>query len=197
MAEQDDEQKKRDEELIKTFDEVLEDSRWDRSLFFKNIKKRLTDLRGYLKVELGFDQAAQENTAVNAVAQTPVSNELPTGTIEIYVSLYAAEGTNISRWETILNTIGSHSISRPIYKLEQDIQDAIRGKDYQQNDAYAVVLVQDVEILKPFNNKPPLDKAGRELLVIKEGAIQARNISRFVHYGSEFVYKNARLVKVK
>jgi intracellular multiplication protein IcmQ len=196
MAQQDEDQKKREEDLIKAFDEVIKDERWERSLFFRNIRKGLSDTREYLKRELGLTQE-MEVQPQHATQEIAAPTALPEGVIEIYISLYAAEGSNINRWETILGSLSAHSISRPIYKNEQDIKDIIRTKDYQQNDAYVAIRIHEAEILKPFNNKTPLDKAGRELLVIKEGAILPQNISRFVHFGSEYIYKGGRLIKVK
>jgi intracellular multiplication protein IcmQ len=195
MAQEDEDQKKLEEDLIKAFDEVIKDERWERSLFFRNIRKGLGDARDYLKKELGLTQEVEVPPPTPQEIAT--SAALPEGIIEIFISLYAAEGGSVNRWETILSSLSAHSISRPIYKNEQDIKDIIRGKDYQQNDAYVVIHIREAEILKPFNNKTPVDKAGRELLVIKEGAILPQNISRFVHFGSEYVYKSGRLIKVK
>lgn len=185
-----DEEHKHAQEILKVLDNAISNGRWERSLFFKAIRKQLEDLRDQFQKDV--DALHASGSTLSYLPQTiPIENR-----VEVYVSIYAAEGSIISKWENLINSLGgTHTISRPVYRNEQDIIANIRSKDYKQNDAYIAVYVQKSDILKPYNDKPPIDRFGRELLILKEGAVDSHNITRFVHISGIYSLESGKLIR--
>ena len=155
--------------ILKTLDEAIANGPWDYNLFFKGIGKKLMDARERFVRELGLE--------VIPVKKVPkLRTRVPNCSPE---SMFPdqAEGANISKWQTVINTLAGYNLTRPVYKSEIDIQEAIRFKEFKQNDAYVAVKIRKDDILK-LTEKPPVDRYGHELLVLREGAVQQENISR-------------------
>lgn len=174
--------------ILEKLDKLLADNKWDSSLFLRAIKKKIEAMRSQYVEEIGYEESS--STQNQAVELT-----LPEGMSEIYISLYNTEGSNIKKWEALLNAIGIQSISRSIYKHESDIQDLIKSKNYPHNEAYAVLWVREEHIYQPYN-KPPVDKLGRELLVVKEGMLKPQSIVRFVHVTGQYRFLEGKLVHI-
>lgn len=181
-----DDEKKANLEILKSLDEALEKGPWESSLFLKGIGKKLKDIRDKFKDEMGLEEAKIANL-------TQSSTEIPL--VEVYVSLYQSEGNNIRKWHSVVATLVGHSVSRPVYKKEQDIVNALKAKDYKVNDAYVVVKIKPEHILLPADDRPTVDREGRELLTLREGAIKLNNIVRFVHISGEYKLIENALVK--
>ncbi len=173
--------------ILKTLDEAIANGPWDYNLFFKGIGKKLMDARERFVRELGLEDLAKKESA-------EAEDESAKLFTEVYVSLYQAEGANISKWQTVINTLAGYNLTRPVYKSEIDIQEAIRFKEFKQNDAYVAVKIRKDDILK-LTEKPPVDRYGHELLVLREGAVQQENISRFVHLSGQYDFRNKTLIK--
>jgi len=181
-----DDEKKANLEILKSLDEALEKGPWESSLFLKGIGKKLKDIRDKFKEEMGLEEANASH-----LAQLTPEVQL----IEVYISLYQSEGNNIRKWHSVVATLVGHSVSRPVYKNEQDIVNALKAKDYKINDAYVVVKVKPEHILLPTTDRPHVDREGRELLTLREGAIKLENIVRFVHISGEYKLIQNALVK--
>lgn len=173
--------------ILQALDETIAKGPWEHNLFFKGVGKKLLEARERFVRELGLEDHTENKTEI-------VDESAKTFT-EVYVSLYQAEGTNISKWQTVVNTLAGYNLTRPVYKKEEDIQKAIRSKEFKQNDAYVVVKVLTSDIMPPLTEKPPLDRHGHELLVLKEGAVHQENISRFVHSSGDYIFSNKVLIK--
>lgn len=186
MASLDDETKA-NIEVLKALDEAIEKGPWEHSPFFKGIGKKLRDLRDKFQQELGLD-----NIDIFQLETISIDDSQYT---EVYVSLYQAEGTNIRKWLSVIVSLAGLVVSRPIYKNEEDIKAAIRAKEYKQNDGYVVVKVLKEDVMPLTDDNPRLDKEGRELLMLREGAIKLQNIIRFVHMSGEYLFTNNTLVK--
>ena len=181
-----DEEKKANLEILKSLDEALEKGPWQNSLFLTGIGKKLKDIRNRFKEEMGLEE-------ISGIAAI----ELPTDTqfLEVYISLYQSEGTNIRKWHTVVLSLIGHSVSRPVYKSESDIKAAMHAKDFKTNDAYVVVRLTPKDILAPATDRPRTDREGRELVTLREGAIRLENIMRFVHSSGEYKIIENSLVK--
>ena len=177
-------------ELIKILETAITEGKWDGGLFFQAAGKKLRDLRDRIKSEINIDVAQPlTQAAVNTVIKY-------SGLIDIYVSLYNAEGQNIYKWENILTTISRQAITRPIYKKEKDVREVITAKENQTNDAYIIAYVNETSITKTITGKPLLDRFGHELLVLKENSIVTNNIAKFIHSSGEYSYEKGKLVKL-
>lgn len=189
MASLDDETKA-NLEILKSLNEAIEKGPWEHNLFFRGIGKKLRDARDRFQRELGLDDLLQSQEAHMNVVE---SDQQFT---EVYISLYQSEGANMQKWASVIGSLVGHSISRPVYKNEDDIQAAIRAKDYKLNDGYVAARVRNVLILKPYGDKQPLDRFGRELLILREDAVQLENILYFVHISGRYMLSKGTLTKV-
>ena len=184
-------QEKRDfkQELIQILDKLIEEGKWDGSLFLEACGKKFRDLREEVAKELGLDvQSGQD------VSSEADKNHI--GTVEVFIHLYQADGLNVTKWAALLGTLGSYNVSRPIYKQEEDVRNAIRNKEFKQNDGYAVIRVKEGDItLSPANTPPPTDRLGHELVLLKEKAIISDNIIRLVHQTGIYSYDKGTLTK--
>lgn len=190
MASVDDETKA-NLEILKALNEAIEKGPWEHNLFFRGIGKKLKDARDRFQRELGLDELlkSQERSAEDvAVADLNFT--------EVYISLYQSEGANMQKWASVVGSLVGHSISRPVYKNEDDIQSAIRAKEYKLNDGYVAARVRNNLILKPYGDKQPLDRFGRELLILREDAVQLENILYFVHVSGRYMFDKGTLTKV-
>lgn len=178
-------------ELIQILDQVLAEGIWKGSLFLEAAGKRIQDLRTRLVTDF---QLEDEMTA--AAIKEPLSQyTIPANYTLVYVAVYQAAGANIKKWEVLLNSLENYLSGRPIYKNEADVKAFIRAKENQQNDGYIEVAVETKDILNAAASKPLLDRAGRELLMVKDHAIKSNNILRFMHISGEYLFKDGLLVK--
>jgi intracellular multiplication protein IcmQ len=184
-----DDETKANLEILKALNEAIEDGPWEHNLFFRGIGKKLRDARDRFQRELGLDELLKEESVQASVAE---SDQQFT---EVYISLYQSEGANIQKWASVIGSLVGHSISRPVYKNEEDIQAAIRAKDYKINDGYVAVRVPNALILKPYGDKLPLDRFGRELLILREDAVQLDKILYFVHISGRYILSKGTLIK--
>lgn len=185
-----DEETKANLEILKSLDEALAKGPWEHNLLFQGIGKKLREIRDKFQNELGLENA-QTEASISARQETLPQTEF----IEVYISLYQAEGVNIRKWSTVVTALVGHSVSRPVFKKEEDIQSAIRAKTYKLNDAYVVVRIREEDILKSPTGQPILDREGRELLMLREGSIKLANIVRFTHASGEYIYQDGSLIK--
>jgi len=173
--------------ILKALDEAIATGPWTYNLLFSGVGKKLREMRDRFVQELNLEEYAQE-----AVPQIDPTAEDYT---EVYVSLYQAEGANISKWQNVVNSLVGYNVTRPVYKNEDDIQTAIKNKEFRQNDAYVAVKIRKDDILAPLTEKLPVDRYGNPLLVLREGAIKLENILRFSHQSGTYDYKGGVLTK--
>lgn len=177
-------------DILNALDGAIDKGPWEHNLFFKGIGKKLRDARDKFKEELGIDELAAD-----LLAQNQSNHKTDTQSTEVYIALYQAEGSNIAKWTTVVNSLAGYNLTRPVYRNEADIQAAIRAKEQQQNDAYVAVRVRNIDIMQ-ITEKQPKDKLGHELLILREGAIHLESISRFVHKSGHYQFRNKLLSKV-
>jgi intracellular multiplication protein IcmQ len=188
-----DEEVQKSLEVLKAIDKALGEGPWDKSLLLKAIGKKLQDARERFIEDLDLQKIIDQvsTSQATAIQQTTLGADFT----EVYVSLYQAYGSNIPKWATILTSLTQLSITRPIYKNEEDIKASIRGKDFQANDAYVAVKIRKDDVMPAPGDKVPVDRFGRELMMLKENVIRPENITRFVHLTGEYRFVNGALVK--
>jgi len=179
-------------DLLKALDDAVTHGPWEESLFLRGIGKNLQNVRNQYVHDLGLEEFLKESTNSTVVDS---SLESAGEFAEVYISLYQAEGANMSKWAVIVSSLAQISISRPIYKNEIDIDATIRSKAYKVNDAYVVVKVRNTDIITPPEGKVPVNRYGRELLILRENAVRPENVTRFVHVSGQYYFANGILHK--
>lgn len=172
-------------EIKKILDEEIANGPWQANLFLKGIKKKLEEIRDEFVTHVGIDQ--DEQMANDRLAAN--SGE----TTEVYIALYQSQGSNMSKWQEVVVSLVNYMMGRPIYQNETDVQAAIRLNDRNLNHAYAVVKVASEAILSGELTRT--DREGRQLISLREAAIQLQNIIRLVHATGEYRLVGNFLVK--
>lgn len=181
--------------LIAVLDNVIEKGHWEDTLFLQATGKKLREFRERLRNELDVSEVTLES-------QSPTHRYLQKKAIGqegllVFILIYCTEGTNIRQWEQVISTLATHSMTRPIYKNEEDVQSIIRAKKTKHNDAYVALSIKETDISPPFSNKTPIDRFGKELIVLKEGSVHHSNIEFFVHSSGRYIFQNGKLVKLE
>lgn len=183
--------KEQADEILKILDNLVSGAGWDSSMFLRVINKSLQAIRDdfSMKVESAYplDKTDMTSNLANRVA-------MRSGQQEVYVSLYSSDGENMQSWERIVLNLPKHTVSRPIYASEEDINQMIRHKENKTNEAYVSVYVNQTDVLS-IGDKTPYDKLGKALLTLKDRSIVLNNINRFVHASGVYFFDHGRLIK--
>jgi Dot/Icm secretion system protein IcmQ len=176
--------------LVSALDKAINEGSWEHSLFFRNILKRLHEIRGYVIAELS---DAPEMSVVDTAAMDATLRE-EQGYRRAYIAIYQAHGDRLEGWTNAVSKIGDYYISRPAYLVEDHVREMVRAKR-SRNDAYVAVWVHKEDILATNNTQ---DRWGHELLVLREGSIKVENIIEFVQdnyryslIGNKLILNNA------
>lgn len=188
-----DEETKANLEVLKALNEAIEKGPWENSLFFKGIGKKLRDVRDRFQNEMGLAEFMDEGGESKKKDQNLAIENSKLATV--YISLYQAEGSNLQKWGAVVNSLIAHTLSRPVYRNEADIQAMIRAKDYKMNDAYIAVKVKEEDIIKSTDEKPVVDRLGHELLLLREGALRLQNIIAFTHLSVKYHFSGGTLTR--
>ncbi len=180
--------------LLGLIEKCLNNADWSISLFFQGIGNRIRAMRDKIRQCLAeTDEDFLSPEAPKAISQAREGMTL------VYVSLYQADGLNLRKWATLLDSITKLSIGRPVYLKQSAIEAVIRAKPEPRRDAYVAIYVNDDDIIEPLGGIHPKDRMGNQLLTIREGKVLANNISHFVHNtGSQIIhyeYKNHKLIQ--
>lgn len=177
-------------EVKKILDKGIQEGPWQANLYLKGIKKKLEELRDQFEADVGLDQLNRESCNSNDPQGHGLNN-----ITEIYISLYQSQGSNIQKWQEVIASLVRYSMGRPIYKDEDDVRAATHLTDRNPNNAYVVLKVNDDAILADSLEQPRVDREGRKLLMLKEGAITLHNIVRLVHASGHYKLVGNFLVK--
>ncbi len=181
--------------LIELLDKIIEKGYWEDTLFLQAAGKKLREFRERLKNNLAVsaESAEEKGTLIHRYAQKKIS----TKTQLVFILVYSADGSNLRQWESVISSLAAHSMTRPIYKNEEDVQAVIRSKSNKENDAYIAFTITENDISPFFNNKVPVDRHGNELIVLKEGVIHPDNIEYFIHVSGRYIFQNGKLTHVE
>lgn len=175
--------------FVRLVDNLLAHPVWERSLFLRNIKKRLTALRSDAQTML--DAAGESQNAISSKTR----QSLPPGFVEIYIMLYQADGRNLPGWRNTLNTLADYSISKSIYLNEDHVREFIRSRYDPQKYGYAAVRVSKEKIIQPI--PPKLDPLEHELITLRENSVNLTNLTKFIHGNiKEYILRNGELVLI-
>lgn len=185
--------------LVEILDDIIEKGNWENTLFLQATGKKLRDFRERLKNELEFPRETEniEPTLIHRYSQKSKSAKSIEKNQLAFILIYCSEGNALKQWENVINSLATHSMTRPIYKNEADVQSVIKHKSNKQNDGYIALAISEKDISEPFNNKSPVDRHGNELIVLKEGAVRPENIEYFIHLDKYYIIQNKKLIRVE
>ena len=182
---------KRNLKILQALDKAIKEGKWEGKLLFQATGKKLREIRDRLRATLHLDEMISE--ASDQIAERAATRS---SQVEVFVSLYNSDGNDLKKWEMVIKSLETNVITRLIYINEADIQTAIRSKANKKNEAYLSVFINKSAILTPTGKQLPRDRLGHETLLVKEGALNLDNISRFVHISGEYEFKDNHLAKI-
>jgi intracellular multiplication protein IcmQ len=174
-------------QLVDVLDELLVAGNWEASLFLRAAGKQIHELRdraNQLLIEVTGDIATQKNNAALEKADH----------IKAYVSLYQNEGTNLTKWYQMIKALTEHSVSRPVYRQEEQVKTLIRSKADAQHEGFVVAFIKESDVLQMPFGKTAVDRFGNELLTLRPGAVKLENIIEFVHNQQSYLLQENGLV---
>ncbi len=183
--------KEQSDAILKALDEALTQGPWEATAFLKMIGKQLRETReGFLNHTQAAGQGGGKMAAhlANRIA-------LRSGQQEIFISLYSADGMNMTSWERIVMNLPKQMISRPVYASEEDVKTLIKTKINKINEAYVSLYISQSDILAMPSDKTLVDKLGVPLLSLKDRSLRLENINCFVHQSGVYQYVFGRLIK--
>lgn len=191
----DDDNRLEDRKVLESLNDAIQKGPWDKTLFLRAIGQKLQELRDRYSQEMALEQQEKSMSQDMSPAHLAARVAERSGQVEVYVSLYSAEGGDLHGWERLLHTLGKQIISRPIFQSESDVRELIRSKVNKKNEAYVSVYVKKGDIMPPPGGKAPLDALGHKLLVVREGATTAANVTSFKHQSGKYILKDGKLVR--
>lgn len=165
------------EELVSILNGILNNGKWDSSLFLKTVKKRLEDVIQDAEDILSSINNSSENA--EDVTYDGYFVKCPEGKLRIYVLLYQTDGAKLVNWQNAIRSLINYNISRPTYTKEEHIKDLIKSKKVFDNYGYVVVDIEKSDFYS--QDEPFYDMFKHEMLVLKEKVIKSQNIRGFVH----------------
>lgn len=176
-------------EVADALDRIVKDLPWGQSVFLSALGKKFALIQQKFQENVGLD-------AKNVSASEQKNDKtLSSGQMLVYVSVYNANGTDLSQWARIISNLTNQSISRPTYSDITQVKEMIRSKQRINNEGFVSVVVSDSDLLDMPEEKLPFDKLGHKLLVLKEKAIRRDNIKKFFHFSGIYDYKKGLLSK--
>lgn len=180
-------------QLMQALEDTIDDGPWDKTLLLQTIGNKLKALRDKYKYNLDFGTEGDVVSEPGHLAERVAERA---GQVEVYIALYNAKGNDMAKWSKCLQGLSANIITRPIYGNELDAKSRLRTKLHDPNEAYAVIYLDKVDILEPADKADVLrDRTGHELLSVREGSIDPKKITRFVHNSGQYLYKDGKLVK--
>jgi len=192
MTVQDEPDLKAMQELVKALDKVLGVGDWQESLFLRGVEKKVRDLRteaAELVNKLSAELNAKQPGGGAAKSASTVASFMET----VFISIYQHDPNDLRKWEKTLKSITEYSVTRPIYGVEDHVQEMIRARPDPNKEAYIAVDVKTADIIKGLAGKASADKSGHELLAIRDGGVLSRHIKKFVHAGKVYEFHNGAL----
>lgn len=177
--------------ILKALEDAIAQGPWDESNFLKMIGKGLLEIQEKFLGELqgpGIKTLKETTHQANQMA-------IRHGRREVFIGLYASEGSNIQAWERIVFNLPNQVTSRPIYANELDVQALIKTKANKENEAYVSIFIQETDILMVTPDKILVDRLGKPLLLLKNKSLNLDHIGRFVHASGTYHFAHGRLVK--
>lgn len=153
---------------------------YDIGVRFNILKTQLQSLANKIDAELG--------STKQPIINHTHANELPEDETLVYVSLFNAQGNILNSWQKLLEpkALYDHSVNRPIYASQKEIEEMLRNKTNKDQNAYFIITVNKNDIMANEETTTLRDPNGFPLLRLKQGALKKGNIKLFVHNGISY-----------
>jgi intracellular multiplication protein IcmQ len=171
------------EKVYKALQQAVEQGPWQATTLLKAVGKELKSLQDRFQALL--------------VTQDPPSSATstkPCTTTEVFISLYQAQGENLSTWQNLLTNLSKLWFNRPVYQKESDARTFLNRNSRTLQHAYVAITVNLEDILEIHDNHS-VDRLGLPLITLKETAVKPENIIKFVHGSGEYKWLHNFLVK--
>lgn len=169
-------------ELIRLLDELMESAHWEESLLLRVTAKDFKALRARANNLLEQSLVLSEKTGEAGFSQVSRDQQ-----VLVYICMYQTEGGSLRKWEEALKSLASNSIGRPAYRNEKDAIQSVRERGNLPQEGYVAVYVNQPDIMSGPKYAAQ-DRFGNELLTLKQYAVSARHIDKFVH-SNQSVYR--------
>ncbi len=174
-------------EIVALVDRVTAIEGWQSSLFLRNLMRPLTEAQEQAQAIL--DQSGQRTALETQVTELSTDEQL------LYMTLYQAQGHDLSAWAMQLRSIKHTMLGRPIYDNEAAAQAGIRAKVDQSCDAYVVLRVKHSQVMAQSDASSSNDQAAASRLVtLEHGCLSAANIEHFVYMKKTYRLEQGKLV---
>lgn len=164
------------QEIADALERVKNELPWQQSVFLKALGKKFEKIHDEFLQNSGLG-GGEDNA--NIEKKDPYA--LNEGQVEVFISVYNAQGGDLKQWMTILTNLTKQSVSRPTYSTEKAMREMIRSKTNLVNEAYVMVHVNKEDLLDAAADRAPRDKLGNILLTLKEHSITTEKILKFYH----------------
>jgi intracellular multiplication protein IcmQ len=178
-------------EVLDALDDAINKGPWDKSTFLKAIGKKLQEIRYDFALKMNDGHSNKNLTDAHLAKRIA----LRAGQLEVFVSLFCAEGQTLRNWEKIVNNLTHQVISRPVYAKEEEVKSLLRTKENINREAYVGVYIDKHELLHPPPDRIPKDKLGNDILTFKDNAFNVNNITYFYHASGIYTYEDGRLIR--
>jgi intracellular multiplication protein IcmQ len=177
------------QEFFTTLDSFLHTKKWQEKPLLQAIAQ------GLRKTYDSLQEHERKKTPDAKELKAAALAEQRANMMQVFISLYQADGFNLKKWAALLEVISDLSASRPIYQQENDVRAVIRLKEQKQNEGYASVYIQPKATLAVAKGQTAQDKAGHDLVFVKERTLRLENIIYFEHVTGRYVLKEGMLVR--
>lgn len=181
------------EKILTSLDNIIETSPWGASNFLQAVGQSLKVIRDKFEADMNAIEAS-DNKAFKASNPSQKSDPLLNMT-QVYVGLYSSDGMNLQTWERIIQNLPRQVVSRPIYAMESDVKAMIRTKENKNNEAYVALYVNPSDILVLEKDKIPIDRLGKELLMLLDRAVDLSHVHYFVHRNVRYRFVQGQLIQ--
>lgn len=175
------------ESIIQAADQVLSADNWDDSLFLRSTLKPLKKIREQA-LELQKILGQSDN------AMVPGKIDVNESSVQLYVSLYQANGHDLNQWAAQLASLSSYMVGRPIYQNESEAIQNIRSKISQLSESYVVVIVPKQKMIQDHQAKTRKDRLGNALISLLPDAMTQHKIIEFVHNEKHYHFNGKDLM---
>lgn len=178
-------------EIADGLERIVKDLPWHQSVFLSALGKKFEQIRDEFIRDAGV-----ENDKTQKQQEHKDSFSLKDGEIEVFVSVYNAQGDDLGHWSRIIGNLINQSISRPTYSEMNQVKEMIRSKQHLNNEGFVSIHIQKSDFLDVPDERLPKDKVGNTLLLLKERVITHSKIKRFYHNSGIYEYNKGLLTRL-
>lgn len=165
--------------IVMALEPIVHDQRWQQTAFMRNL------VAAYVET---YEQACEQDTKFSQKLASPAMRrqQLQEGQCEIFIHLYQTDGYDLTRWDLQLSMLLQSRMTRPIYGAESDIQQVMRARMSQANDAYVIAIIKNTDLLADLTGLKQEDSLGQPLIYLNDQALCQENLIELVHLNKRY-----------